>query len=759
MSLIVPGNLPGVGLDVDAVVAQAEVLKGLGSAVSNGGAATLRAWQKLPASYQSDGSEHLYDVMTPVGAAATSVGDGFLAVAAALSAYAETVRPIQAALKTLRADATAFAASAKNFKPHDEATTDIWVKLSNPVDFIDAPKTQITSWDQDPTMVDKNNALIRKSAALEQQWLEAQQTCSNAILAAGGSGVHAIAGQKTPAQIMAQAEKMMVTQDGTTSTPWGATSSRKESCGEKALGFPAHLVGGVLTGALGILKGVSSLVLGWDGTGTPWEVQLVQGLVSGDGAKESAAWGQAGQTYSGSWLGLSHLANSLNPVNDVMDGIALSPLANVMPASMRKYMQDNAHADGTALAGAVGGLVGLKVPDQWWTAKAWDGFNPAQSWVDDPGGTLGSSALNVGSLFVGGGGAASGVGHAAEGAADASEAVDAASGAGHAADAGAALADVSKATEGDLAAAGVKGLDGADVSHSVDGLKVDVGDNGLSDSLGKLKTFNEHDVPATHDLDRTPAEVTHSWDGQPARSEDAIRASQGDTAHAPAAAEHAPAAAAAHAPAAAGHAPASAEHSAPQQAGDSVHSDEAGSSGGHDGTTTSPAHDTDSGGGPGSGGDNTRPDESWIPDVKHGVRFFGMDQLKYFEKPNALLGRPGDALFMMPESDAGAVTDPLSAAIHSGMAPSALEAFKSGHDVYGAVIPVDGLAPRLPTFADANGWQHFLPGGHTAVNVGGEWMVNTTREFVVDGGVPMPRGTMVFKLLKGGAWEPIMLFG
>lgn len=60
---------------------------------------------------------------------------------------------------------------------------------------------------------------------------------------------------------------------------------------------------------------------------------------------------------------------------------------------------------------------------------------------------------------------------------------------------------------------------------------------------------------------------------------------------------------------------------------------------------------------------------------------------------------------------------------------------------------------------DAGGWPHFLPGGHTAVRVGDEWIVNSTREFVVDGGVPMPTGTMLFKLLDGGVWKPFAMFG
>lgn len=52
-----------------------------------------------------------------------------------------------------------------------------------------------------------------------------------------------------------------------------------------------------------------------------------------------------------------------------------------------------------------------------------------------------------------------------------------------------------------------------------------------------------------------------------------------------------------------------------------------------------------------------------------------------------------------------------------------------------------------------------MTGGHTTVKIGGEFFVNETREFVVDGGVPIPPGSVVFKLLDGGYWEPILICG
>lgn len=114
---------------------------------------------------------------------------------------------------------------------------------------------------------------------------------------------------------------------------------------------------------------------------------------------------------------------------------------------------------------------------------------------------------------------------------------------------------------------------------------------------------------------------------------------------------------------------------------------------------------------------------------------------------------------MMLEADAAKVTDALSASIESGMVPSAMKAWHTGGDMFGVVVPVDGLAARLLTFADVGGWGRFVPGGHTAVKIGGEFCINETREFVVEGGIPMPAGSVVFKLLDGGHWDPILIYG
>ena len=151
--------------------------------------------------------------------------------------------------------------------------------------------------------------------------------------------------------------------------------------------------------------------------------------------------------------------------------------------------------------------------------------------------------------------------------------------------------------------------------------------------------------------------------------------------------------------------------------------------------------------------------DSLSPEITHGVRFFGEEHVKYYTGPQATLGRPGDAIFLMPEQDAASVVDGIDAAIKSGLAPSVTNAARTGGDIYGVVVPLDGLPTRLPTVADANGWAHFSLGGRTGVNIDGIQLLNDTREFVVNGGFNLPSGTMVFKLLDGGAWEVVGMVG
>lgn len=146
----------------------------------------------------------------------------------------------------------------------------------------------------------------------------------------------------------------------------------------------------------------------------------------------------------------------------------------------------------------------------------------------------------------------------------------------------------------------------------------------------------------------------------------------------------------------------------------------------------------------------------------YGVAFFGKDNVGYYTKENATIGREGRSFFMMPLDDAAAVKNASDAARLTGMAPSARNAYLSGEDIYGLSFPTQGMRISQPMAADAMGWPHFLEGGHTAVltgeGPGAAYLVNPTREFVIPGGATVPEGSVLFKLGANGEWLPMKRF-
>lgn len=84
--------------------------------------------------------------------------------------------------------------------------------------------------------------------------------------------------------------------------------------------------------------------------------------------------------------------------------------------------------------------------------------------------------------------------------------------------------------------------------------------------------------------------------------------------------------------------------------------------------------------------------------------------MPYIDHPDATLGRSGRSHFFMPHEDSLDVVDAASAYRLSGGAPSVATAYRSGGEVYGVEFSLDGFSPRLPTYQDAGGHLHFLPG-------------------------------------------------
>jgi hypothetical protein len=149
-------------------------------------------------------------------------------------------------------------------------------------------------------------------------------------------------------------------------------------------------------------------------------------------------------------------------------------------------------------------------------------------------------------------------------------------------------------------------------------------------------------------------------------------------------------------------------------------------------------------------------------DQDYGVAFFGEDNVGYYTRENATIGREGKTFFFMPLEDSAVVKNSADAALYTGRAPSAEKAYLTDGDVFGLSFPNDGMKISAPTSADAAGWPHYLEGGHTAVKTGdgpnSGYLVNSTREFVTPGGSPVPEGSVLFKLGPNGEWIPIRSF-
>lgn len=144
-----------------------------------------------------------------------------------------------------------------------------------------------------------------------------------------------------------------------------------------------------------------------------------------------------------------------------------------------------------------------------------------------------------------------------------------------------------------------------------------------------------------------------------------------------------------------------------------------------------------------------------------GVYFFGEDVLPYIDRPDATLGRAGDAHFFMPLEDATGISTTSQAMRASGGAPSITKAYVNETQGYGVSFPTEGLNPRIPTIEDAGGFEHFFGGGHTALHTAepnGGFLLNTTRELVVPGGAPIPEGSVLFEFGPNGVWTPLRRF-
>jgi uncharacterized protein RhaS with RHS repeats len=124
--------------------------------------------------------------------------------------------------------------------------------------------------------------------------------------------------------------------------------------------------------------------------------------------------------------------------------------------------------------------------------------------------------------------------------------------------------------------------------------------------------------------------------------------------------------------------------------------------------------------------------------------FMGKNGPKYYDNPSATLGPRGGAVWMSPLEDTAGMTNRAGVVTGTGHAPGPLTSYLKGDDIYGVAVPKNKISPRMPTAADPGANRHFRPGGFTGVEHNGVWSSSGVSERIIDGGAPMPEGSVFF---------------
>ncbi|WP_225752713.1 hypothetical protein [Actinotalea sp. Marseille-Q4924] len=270
-----PSAIPGDELDPDAVQAAARALARDGAAVRDAGADVLDDWRGLSLHYEAPEAPRLFSVMDPVETNARRFGDDVESVAAALTAYAEEIRPIKASLAAVRSDAWAFRGEI----------------ASN------------AEWEYDQDLVDRNTALVGRVNGLQVQLWEAERRCANAIRSLYGAPAWRAATSEGDARGYGVGE---IPTDA--AMPWGSEVQRKDHCPKSAAVGVKRFVwdGVVVDGLWGTVTGLGMLV-GIDGTGWSWETMKTSWVGMGSligYAGGEWSWGNAGDAWTALGKGL-----------------------------------------------------------------------------------------------------------------------------------------------------------------------------------------------------------------------------------------------------------------------------------------------------------------------------------------------------------------------------------------------------------------------------------------------------------------------
>jgi hypothetical protein len=243
-SMVSPGGIPYLEVDLAAVTAAAGQLREVGAGIRDGGADVVDAWRPISGVYAGPADETLFAAMDPVGPTSTSFGDSLDSIAGALDVFVEEVRPVVAELARLKTAADDFVARAGSYEGQTIQTMD------GPVQWKD-------NWYEDGDLNDENSSLVNGISAQVVAYQDAERTCANTVRALSClPPLHAASGEDDP---LAYGYRAI---PAGTATDWGTAGEREESCSEKTLLFLPDLVwNGIVVDGLGAsVAGLGELV-------------------------------------------------------------------------------------------------------------------------------------------------------------------------------------------------------------------------------------------------------------------------------------------------------------------------------------------------------------------------------------------------------------------------------------------------------------------------------------------------------------------
>ncbi|WP_420112809.1 hypothetical protein [Pseudactinotalea sp.] len=358
--LIDPSQFPfrSEQMDLESLADAAETVRGMGTGVSEAADDLVGSWSRLQPVYGGPREEQVWGLMSPVAGTAGRLESDMTTAAGRLDDLASSLVVLKAQMADLEERATAFRASC---------LIGVRAPVTEGAEFVVTLGTEwaIIPWDQDTDTVARNEDLLLEHAKLVERITTASAECHNALmdLVAWATDAHDVEG--------VSAQELM---DRRVEYPWGTPVAEDRNWAE-SIGHGAYMFG------FNIAAGVTGLALGYDLRMEEYRDGYRGELAAGLGN----AW--LSSSVSAAWMMLA--ASS--------PGVA-SWVQEQMPDDARRWLHDRQ----VVTASMGGDLVGVDVQAHL------AGEDALWRWREDGIATGTESVLNIGSMFVPSGGAASG---------------------------------------------------------------------------------------------------------------------------------------------------------------------------------------------------------------------------------------------------------------------------------------------------------------------------------------------------------------